>query len=119
MIENIYYGDKYKASKGQNQLRSRVVYQYFMDMKQHFITAYKSLKDGGYYCFAIGDVSTICGVDIPVADLLVDLASEVGFSKIFEFSMLLKNRRLNLPRNVDWAGTIKHDTIVVLEKNKL
>jgi hypothetical protein len=31
---------------------------------------------------------------------------------------LLKNRRLNVPRNVQWAGTIKHDSIIVLEKSR-
>ena len=116
LIEDIYYGKKYKASKGQNELRARVVYKYFMDMKTHFESSFKHLKPGGYYCFSIGDVSKICGVDIPVASILTDLAYSVGFRKQFHFHLLLKNRRLNLPRNVDWAGTIKHDTIVVLDK---
>jgi adenine-specific DNA methylase len=116
LIEDIYSGKKYQASKGQNELRARVVYKYFMDMKTHFESSFKHLKTGGYYCFSIGDVSKICGVDIPVASILTDLAYSVGFRKQFHFHLLLKNRRLNLPRNVDWAGTIKHDTVVVLDK---
>lgn len=116
LIEDIYTAKKYQASKGQNQLRARVVYKYFMDMKSHFKSCYNHLKQGGYYCFSIGDVSKICGVEIPVASILTEIASEVGFRPEFNFHLLLKNRQLNLPRNVDWAGTIKHDTIVVLEK---
>lgn len=116
LITDIYTGKNYQATKGQNELRARVVYQYFMDMKSHFVSSFLHLSPGGYYCFAIGDVSKICGVDIPVASLLSEIASQVGFREQFRFHLLLKNRRLNIPRNVKWAGTIKHDTVVVLEK---
>ena len=116
LITEIFTGEKYQASKGQNQLRARVVYKYFMDMKQHFYSCYHKLKTGGYYCFAVGDVSRICGVDISVAESLIEFASTIGFQEVFRFHLLLKNRKLNIPRNVNWAGTIKHDTIVVMQK---
>ena len=116
LIEQIYIGRKYKATKGQNQMRARVVYKYFIDMQKHFDSTFLNLRPGGSYCFTIGDMSRICGVDIPVASLLTELACEVGFREKFHFHLLLKNRQLNIPRNVDWAGTIKHDTTVVLEK---
>ncbi len=116
LIKAIYTGEKYKASKGQNALRARVVYQYFVDMQTHFTSSFEHLKPGGYYCFTVGDVSRICGVDIPVADILVELAYETGFKVISNFHLLLRNRKLNIPRNVNWAGTIKHDTAVVLRK---
>lgn len=116
LIEDVYTGKCYKASKGQNELRSRVVYQYFLDMKKHFVETFPHIRAGGYYCFAVGDNSKICGVNIPVASILSDVAVEIGFDKIFQFSLLLKHRRLNIPRNVDWAGTIKYDNIVVLKK---
>jgi len=116
MIEDIFIGKLYKATKGQNQLRSRVVYKYFNDMREHFHQSFMHIRPGGYYCFTVGDISKICGVEIPVADILMDLAREVGFRKVFHFHLLLKNRRLNIPRNVDWAGTIKHDTVVVLKR---
>ncbi len=119
LIEDIYTAKYYKASKGQNELRSRVVYQYFLDMEKHFIEVFPHIRGGGYYCFAVGDVSKICGVSIPVASILTDIAEEIGFEKIFEFNLLLKRRKLNVPRNVNWAGTIKYDTIVVLEKPEL
>ncbi|TAF07812.1 MAG: DNA methylase [Nostocales cyanobacterium] len=117
LIIEIFNGDKYKASKGQNHLRARVVYKYFMDMQQHFYSCYHKLKTGGYYCFAVGDVSKICGVEIPVADSLNDIATKLGFQEVFRFHLLLKNRKLNIPRNVNWAGTIKHDTIIVMQKS--
>jgi hypothetical protein len=116
LIQDIYEGNHYKASKGQNHLRARVVYKYFVDMKEHFVRSFQKLRTGGHYCFAIGDVSKICGVDVPVASLLTDLATEIGFCEVFKFHLLLKNRRLNVPRNVKWANTIKHDTVVVLKK---
>lgn len=116
LLEDIFEGREYVASKGQNQLRSRVVYKYFMDMKQHFEAAFAHIRAGGYYCFTVGDTSRICGVEIPVASILAELACEAGFRECFQFYLLLKNRRLNIPRNVEWAGTIKHDTTVVLEK---
>lgn len=118
LIMQIYTGEKYQASKGQNQLRARVVSKYFLDMQQHFSSCYQRLKAGGYYCFSIGDVSKICGVEIPVASTLSDIANHFGFREVFRFHLLLKNRRLNIPRNVDWASTIKHDTIIVLQKQE-
>jgi hypothetical protein len=116
LMKDIYTGRIYKATKGQNELRARVVYKYFMDMKQHFSSCYQKLREGGNYCFSIGDVNKICGVEIPVASLLTEFASEIGLSEVFRFHLLLKNRKLNIPRNVGWAGTIKHDTIVILRK---
>ncbi len=116
LIADIYTEKFYQASKGQNKLRARVVFKYFIDMKTHLIQSYSKLKPGGYYCFTVGDVSKICGVEIPLASLLTQIAIDIGFNFDFQFHLLLKNRKLNLPRNVDWAGTIKHDTIVVLKK---
>jgi hypothetical protein len=116
LVEAIFTGRAYQATKGQNHLRARVVYKYFMDMKRHFTAAAAHIKDGGYYCFTVGDQSRICGVEIPVASILAEMACEVGFRECFRFHVLLKNRRLNIPRNVEWAGTIKHDTTIVLEK---
>ena len=115
ILEDIYTGKVYKATKGQNELRSRVTYQYFEDMRKHFTSAYKALKKKGLYCFIIGDTSKICGVEIPVANMLRDIANEIGFEEIFRFNLLLKNRKLNIPR-ASFAGTIQHDTVIVLQK---
>jgi hypothetical protein len=44
------------------------------------------------------------------------MAQAAGLCEQFRFHLLLKQRRLNLPRNVAWAGTIKHDTVLVLQR---
>jgi hypothetical protein len=116
LIEDIYTGKVYRATHTQNHLRSGVTCKYFLDMKTHFQSCFSLLKSGGLYCFTIGDKSRICGVEIPVAEILTEFAEAVGFQRVFNFHLLLKKRRLNIPRNVEWAGTIKHDTTIVLKK---
>lgn len=116
LLANIFHGTEYRASVGQNQLRSHVVAKYFRDMRVHFRNSSARLKPSGFYCLAIGERSRICGVDVPVAELLREIASECGLEPIFNFNLLLQNRRLNIPRNVDWATTIKHDSITVFQK---
>lgn len=118
LIKDIYLGHMYHASAHQNHLRARVVWKYFVDMQKHLEAAYRILKPNGLYCFAVGDSCRICGVQVPVASLLSDFAERLGFVKRFQFQLLLKNRKLNVPRNVAWADTIKHDTIVVLERRQ-
>ena len=85
-------------------------------MKEHLKVAHRVLEPGGLYCFVVGDSCRICGVQVPVASLLLEFAERIGFVNRFQFLLLLKNRRLNIPRNVAWADTIKHDTIVVIER---
>ncbi len=116
LIEEMYHGTRYRATRRQNRLRARVVYQYFCDMRQHFASAVACLRPGGYYCLTVGDTSRICGVTVPVAALLSEMAQAAGLCERFRFHLLLKQRRLNLPRNVAWAGTIKHDTVLVLQR---
>src|SRR5207302_7225919 len=83
IIADVFNGTAYKASTGQNRLRARVVYKYFVDMREHLSRAFHSLRPGGYYCFSIGDTSKICGIDVPVAQLLGSLAQDVGYSDCF------------------------------------
>ena len=45
-----------------------------------------------------------------------DLGSSTGFMGWRNtFDTLIKNRKLNIPR-ASFAGTIQHDTVIVLEK---
>lgn len=115
-ILDIFSGIKYKASGNQNKIRARTTYQYFIDMYKHFKEIYKVLKKGGHYCLVIGDSSNVCKVKIPTAKYLIEIAENIGFEKVFDFSIILKNRQLNIPRNVDWADVIKHDCMIVLQK---
>ncbi len=103
-------------SNQQSQLRSRVTYQYFLDMKKHFEEAYKVLKKGGRYCIVVGD-NTIRKVPVPTSIYLSMIAESVGFKKEKQFQIILKNRSLNVKRNVDFAGKIKYDRMIVLRKD--
>lgn len=114
-IEEVYNGTAYKASGNQNKIRAVSTYKYFIDMKKHFEEAFDVLKPNGAYCFVIGD-NNICKVFIPTAKYLVKIAEEVGFTKVANFEVLLKNKTLNLPRNVNWSGHIKTDKVVVFKK---
>lgn len=115
-IIEICNGVAYKASGNQNRIRAVSTYKYFVDMKKHFEEAYNVLKPNGFYCFVIGD-NNICKVFIPTAEYLIKIAEDVGFTKILNFEILLKNKTLNLPRNVNWSGHIKTDKIVLFKKN--
>ena len=114
-IVQVYDGVSYKASGNQNKIRAVSTYKYFIDMKKHFEEAYAVLKPNGAYCFVIGD-NNICKVPIPTAKYLIEIAEDVGFKKKVNFEVLLKNRTLNLPRNVNWSGHIKTDKVVVFKK---
>jgi DNA modification methylase len=112
-IEDIYHS---YDSTMQSQLRSRVTYKYFLDMKIHFEEAYKKLKDSGYYCIVIGD-NNIRKVTVPTSNYLTTIAESVGFVKEKQFQILLKNRSLNIERNLDFADKIDYDRMIVLRKN--
>ena len=114
-IADIYFAKNYKASGHQNQLRARCTYQYFCDMYDHLSAAYKVLREGGHYVLIVGE-NQICKVHIPTANFLSMLAKRVGFNIVHEFAVVLRNRTLNVPRNVGWAGTIDHDRVISLRK---
>lgn len=111
-IEEIYYQ---KESCQQSRLRSRVTRKYFCDMREHLRNAYKILEYGCIYCIVMGD-NTIRKVKVPTHKFLEMIAEDVGFEKIFQFQIILRNRSLNIPRNVDWADIIPYDRMLVLKK---
>jgi len=115
-IAKIYNATEYRASDNQNQLRAHVVYRYFRDIETHFQKAYEVLPKGAYYCFVMGD-NSICKVKIPTYRFFYEIAERIGFREIFKFSLILKNRLLNLPRNVEWADIIPYDRMIVLKKD--
>lgn len=112
-IEEIYY---YNNSDTQSKLRSRVVFRYFIDMKRHFEEAIKVLKKNGRYCLVVGD-NTIRKVFVPTSEFLILIAEKVGFKKEMQFNIILKNKSLNVQRNVDFANEIKYDRMIVLRKD--
>lgn len=114
-IEDIYYGRGRKASGEQNKLRAYVVYKYFKDIEQHLNHAYSFLPSRGFYIYAIGE-NTITNVRIETWKHILQMAENIGFKKVFEVGLLLKNKLLNYPRNLPWANEIKYDKIIVLKK---
>jgi len=114
-IAEIFSGKYYKASGNQNKIRAASVYKYFVDMREHFSEAYQVLSSGCHYCIVIGN-NTICRVTVPTADYLAEIAEEVGFREVQQFQIVLRNRTLNLPRNVKWADSIPFDRMIVLER---
>ena len=113
-ITDIDEGKFYKASGRQNKTRAISTYKYFMDMKKHFSAAYNLLKPDSNYCLVIGD-NSICKVIVPTSKYLIQIAENEGFTKKHSFEILLRNRTLNLPRNVNWSGKIKTDKIITLK----
>ena len=114
-IKDIITAKNYKATGNQNKIRGLSTAQYFRDMELHFINAYKMMKDGSVYCITVGD-NTICKVSIPTTKYIIEMAQKIGFVKIMDFKILLKNRTLNIPKNVNWSGTIKYDNVVIFTK---
>jgi len=114
-IEQIYQGDKYKASGDQNRIRARSVFRYFSDMKTHLAQAFETLRPDSHYVLVVGN-NKICKVDIPTPLFLEQIAREIGFNKILQFQIILKNRTLNLPRNVPWADITLYDQVLVLRR---
>ncbi|TKJ17061.1 hypothetical protein CEE44_00820 [Candidatus Woesearchaeota archaeon B3_Woes] len=112
IIEEIYNA---YDSNTQSKLRSRVTYKYFLDMKKHFEEAYKVLKNGGRYCIVIGD-NNIRKVFVPTSLFLSKIAESVGFKKEKQFQIILKQRSMNIDRNVSFADKIDYDRMIVLKK---
>jgi len=114
-LKEIEEGVNYKAGKGQNELRAQVTYKYFQQMNQHFEKMSNRMKKGSKYCLVIGD-SNICKTYIPTSDYLVKFAEDNGMKKIHHFLVLLKNRTLNISRDLDWANKIDYEQIIVFER---
>jgi hypothetical protein len=78
-IANRIHWKVHDDSSGFARLYSRVVREYFGGMKRHFINAIKGLRPGGHAVYVVGDQNSYHGVNIPTAEILEDLAIEVGF----------------------------------------
>lgn len=115
-LQEIRLGVNYKAGEGQNELRAQVTRKYFEDMGAHFENMSSIMKCGSKYCLVIGD-SSICKTQIPTSEYLITIAERFGFTVIKQFKVILKNRTLNVPRDVEWADIIEHDNVIVFERS--
>lgn len=106
IIKKIYIQDKKRAY---------VVFKFFEDMKLNLIEVKKLLKKDSHYIIVVGN-SKIRGIDVPTHEILGDIAKEVGFDLDNQFSYIIKNRYLRIPRSGK-GGLIKKDWILDLIKN--
>lgn len=114
-LNEIEQGVNYRAGKGQNELRAQVTYKYFQQMEEHLKFMSQRMKTGSKYCLVIGD-SNICKTYIPTSDYLIKYAEKNNMKKTHHFFVLLKNRTLNISRDLEWADKIDYEQIVVFER---
>ena len=120
-IENLEILDESKLLKEYytkifkiDEKRALIVKRFFQDMKTNLEEMYKILNKNGYYCIVIGN-STIRDVKVESWKVLRDLALKIGFKVELEFSYIIKNPYLSIPRNGK-GGKITSDYILVLKK---
>lgn len=104
-LEEIYAVDKKRAY---------VVADYFDAMKANMTAIKELLVEDGYYCIVVGD-SIIRGVEIPTSRYIVEIGKQLGLAKKDDFSYIIRNRYLRIPR-MGRGGFIPKDYILVFRK---
>lgn len=105
-----------KLSKiyGLDKKRAYVVADFFKAMSENLKEVYGTLIKGGYYCIVVGD-SKIKNITIPTSRYLIELAEKEGFILDNDFSYVIRNRYLRIPR-MGRGGFIPKDYILVFKK---
>jgi DNA modification methylase len=98
-----------------NKKKSYIVYSYFENMKKIFEELYNVLKTNGYFCLITG-CNTICGVQIPTYEILIQIAEKNGFKLIEVGRDEIKNRALP-PNRSHNSGIIKEEWITIFQKS--
>ena len=83
-------------------------------MQQNIETIHKSLIKGGYYCIVVGD-SVIRNINVPTSRILIEIAKREGFKLVNDFSYVIRNRYLRIPR-AGKGGFIPVDYVLVFQK---
>lgn len=99
---------------GIDKKRAHIVADYFISMEQNIKEVSSVLIKSGFYCIVVGD-STIRGIQIPTSRYLIEIAKRNGFKKVEDFSYIIRNRYLRIPRS-GRGGIIPKDYIIVLRK---
>jgi len=102
--------DIYKIDKK----RAYVVADFFKAMSQNIQEIHNILINNGYYCIVAGD-SKIRDVKIPTSRIFIDIAKRKGFNLVDDFSYIIRNRYLRIPRK-GRGGFIPKDHIIVFNK---
>lgn len=94
--------------------RAWITHAYFKAMEENLKSVFGCLKKGGYYCVVVGN-STIRGFSVDTSDMISQIAQKVGYSKELEFSYVIRNRYLRIPR-LGRGGFIPKDHVLVFKK---
>ena len=105
-----YYEIIYKHDRK----RALVVKKFFEDMKINMELIYDNLNEGGKYIIVIGN-SAIRKVNVESWKVLEELGESIGFNSIENFSYIIQNPYIRIPRN-GLGGKISKDFILVLQK---
>ena len=94
--------------------RAHIVCKYFKDMEENIINIRKYLKEDGSYVLVVGDCE-IRKILFPVYKYLIEIAEKNNYKNSKNFSYLIRNPYLRIPRKKR-GGLIKYDRIIVLNK---
>ena len=94
--------------------RAVIVSEYFKAMDQNIETVHESLIAGGYYCIVVGD-SVIRNINVATSRILIEIAKSKNFRLIDDFSYVIRNRYLRIPR-AGKGGFIPVDHVLVFQK---
>lgn len=97
------------------QKHSYITFKYFQDMDSHFEKVSKLLITNTPYVLVIGN-STVSGVNINTADILIKIAQKYNFKLVNKWGYLIKNRFMRFNR-MGRGGIIEIDWVIELVKN--
>lgn len=106
--------DKAIRIKEKDEKRYKVVVNFFNDMRTHLEQSFNVLRKNGRYVLVVGN-SKIRGIDIDTANILTEIAIDIGFELENKFGYLIQNHYLRIPRQGN-GGHIKTDWVVVFKK---
>ena len=101
--------------------RAKEVYSFYQDYYQSIQNVSKTLKNGGYACYVVGN-RRVKGVTLPTDAITRAFFEANGFQHTNTFMRNIPNKRMpsrNSPTNESGktATTMNHEYIVVMQKN--
>lgn len=109
----VYLTEVLKDEKN-GQKHAHIVNDYFEYMYEHFVGAFKIIENNGHYVMAIGN-STVSGIKIDTASLLIEFAEKAGFQLETKWSYLIKNHFMGFDRGKK-GGKITKDHMLIFKK---
>jgi tRNA G10 N-methylase Trm11 len=97
--------------------RAFVVATYFDRMLRTFVEFHRVLKSGGRAIFVIGETNNVCGLEIPTASLLEELARDAGLTTHSSFFHEVANRSSMRMNRASTGGSIRREVVYVFAKD--